>query len=94
MTPVRLLVLGILFYLAYRLLRNMLRARSIEEYEQRQREQKARESKVQDVLVEDPVCHKLIPKHQAVRLRQDGTTIYFCSEACCDKYTATSGEKD
>ncbi|MFZ5798709.1 MAG: YHS domain-containing protein [Desulfobulbus sp.] len=44
------------------------------------------DSKVQDVLVEDPVCHTLVPKNQAIRLRQDGTTYYFCSEACCDKF--------
>ncbi|NLX19870.1 MAG: YHS domain-containing protein [Desulfobulbus sp.] len=40
----------------------------------------------QDVLVEDPVCHLLIPKHQAIRLRKNGVTYYFCSEQCCDEF--------
>ncbi|HHO48546.1 MAG TPA: YHS domain-containing protein [Desulfobacteraceae bacterium] len=51
-------------------------------------------SKVQDVLVEDPVCHTLVPKNQAVRLRKNGKTYYFCSEKCCDAFSETSrGDK-
>ena len=34
-------------------------------------------SKVQDVLVEDPVCHTLVPKHQAIRLRENKTDLLF-----------------
>ena len=44
----------------------------------------------QDILVEDPVCHLLVPKHQALRLRVDGATYYFCSEQCCDHFAAKS----
>ncbi|WP_310599946.1 YHS domain-containing protein [Desulfobulbus sp.] len=44
------------------------------------------ESTPQDVLVEDPVCHVLIPKHQALRLRQGEKIYYFCSEQCCDQF--------
>lgn len=49
----------------------------------------------QDVLVEDPVCHVLLPKHQALRLRRDGVTYYFCSEHCCDQFVEqTEKEKN
>lgn len=84
MIVVRLVVLGILFYFAWRLLRGITGSRS--EARQARREQRT-ESRVEDVLVEDPVCHKLVPKNQAVRCRIDGKTYYFCSDTCCDKYT-------
>ena len=59
----------------------------------KQQAKKAEDATVQDVLVEDPVCHTLIPKHQAIRLRQNGQTHYFCSDACCDKFTGKPGGK-
>ncbi|WP_035245944.1 YHS domain-containing protein [Desulfogranum mediterraneum] len=82
MTPVRLVILAVLFYIGYRLLRSML----LQQLEKKSSAGK-KESKVEDVLVEDPVCHTLIPKKQAVRLRRDGKTYYFCSEKCCDTFT-------
>ena len=50
--------------------------------------------KVEDVLMEDPVCHKLIPKSQAIRLRKDKTTYYFCSEECCKQFVSQEGDKE
>lgn len=83
---VRLVILGILFYIAWRLLRGILG--TAPEAKQRRRTEKTQtDAKVQDVLVEDPVCHKLVPKNQSVRCRIDGKTYYFCSDTCCDKFT-------
>ncbi|MBW1750825.1 MAG: YHS domain-containing protein [Deltaproteobacteria bacterium] len=87
MSPQRLLILAVLLYIAWRLIRNLIREKIEDETEKRQKEKKDGPS-VEDVLVEDPVCHTLIPKHQAIRLHQDGTTYYFCSDKCCDKFTA------
>ncbi len=84
MTPLRLLILAILFYMGWYLFRN--------------RKKKPRPSDApsdtspQDILVEDPVCHLLVPKHQAFRLRKDGVTYYFCSEQCCDKFAEKSAQ--
>jgi YHS domain-containing protein len=86
MVIMRLVVLAVLLYIGWILLR-AIRGRRQEKV--RQGPGPAGESKVQDVLVEDPVCHTLVPKHQAVRLRVDGTTHYFCSEACADKFKPT-----
>ncbi len=86
MSPQRLLILAILLYIAWRLIRNLIREKIEKETEQRQKKE-ADGPSVEDVLVEDPVCHTLIPKNQAIRLRQDGTTHYFCSNECCDKFT-------
>ena len=86
MTPIRLLILTLLFYCAWRLLRkNFRKQRPVEEAGSRADVEKP----AQDVLVEDPVCQVLIPKHQALRVRRDGVTYYFCSEQCCDQFTAT-----
>lgn len=88
MIVVRLVVLAVLGCIAWLLLRSMA-GRKKNEVRGRGKSGTGREqqdTKVQDVLVEDPVCHTLVPKNQAIRLRKDGTTYYFCSEACCDKF--------
>jgi len=90
MSPQRLLILAVLLYIAWRLVRNLIREKITDEAEKRQKKEKEG-TKVEDVLVEDPVCHTLIPKHQAIRLRQEGKTYYFCSDTCCDKFTGKSG---
>lgn len=86
MNPLRLFVLGGLLYIFWLLLRRQFRDKIQAELLQQQKE--AQEEKAEDVLVEDLVCGILIPKQQAVRLRQDGRTYYFCSESCCDAFTS------
>jgi YHS domain-containing protein len=86
MSPVRLVILAVLFYLAWRLLRGLGEKKCADH-----KQQQTRPSGVQDILVEDPVCHTLIPKGQAIRLRRQGKTYYFCSEKCCDIFTRESG---
>jgi len=44
--------------------------------------------------MEDPVCHTLVPKGQAIRLRHKGKTYYFCSEKCCDTFARESGGQE
>jgi len=84
MIVVRLVVLGILFYVAMLLLRSIFNFRAKKSVTG---QEQGAGSKVEDVLVEDPVCHTLVPKHQAIRMRMDGETFYFCSDACCDKFS-------
>jgi YHS domain-containing protein len=89
-SPQRLLILAVLLYIAWRLIRNLIREKIETEAEKRQ-QRKSEGAPVEDVLVEDPVCHTLIPKHQAIRLRRDGKTYYFCSDKCCDTFTGKPG---
>jgi YHS domain-containing protein len=89
MTPLRLLILGVLFYLAWRLLRAGVSRKKTDAAGETGANDEVRP---EDVLVEDPVCHVLVPKRQAVRLRRDGVTYYFCSEHCCDQFTGESGK--
>ena len=89
MTPLRLLILAILLYLGWRLLKKSFAQKPTDT------KPEDHDTGLQDVLVEDPVCHVLVPKHQALRLRRDGITYYFCSEHCCDQFTGKpeQGEK-
>lgn len=82
MTPVRLVILAVLLYIGWRLIRSLLQ----DKFSGSDTKGKD-EARIQDVLVEDPVCHTLVPKSQAVRLRKNGQTYYFCSEKCCDSFT-------
>ena len=86
MGVIRLVVLAILFYVGWLLIRGIMgHIKKGDPVETKSKEDE--KTPAQDVLVEDPVCHTLVPRHQAIRLRKDGTTYYFCSEACCDKFS-------
>ncbi|MFC1524266.1 YHS domain-containing protein [Thermodesulfobacteriota bacterium] len=85
MSPFRLIILLILFYILYRLI-----VRGKKNVEQ----EKTRPEKlpVQDVLVQDPVCHTYIPKKQALHFVQGNETYHFCSEDCRKAFLTEKGE--
>jgi len=37
-------------------------------------------------MVQDPVCKVYVPKNNALSLTVSGTTYYFCSRECMDKF--------
>lgn len=84
---VRLVILGVLFYVALLLLKGITGA--TKKSQERRQKRAEPDAQVEDVLVEDPVCHTLVPKNQAIRLRKDRETYYFCSDTCCDKFLET-----
>lgn len=88
MSPLRLVVLGILFYLLFRLVMGLMRKKVVP-----RQCNKEEPPAVADVLVEDPVCHTLVPKGQAVRLQHGQSLYYFCSEACCRRFISEKGEQ-
>jgi YHS domain-containing protein len=85
MNPLRLVILAILFYIGWRMLRGCFEKK-------RPNARPGSDFTPRDVLVEDPVCHVLVPKHQALHLRRDGVTYYFCSEQCCDQFAGKPGK--
>ena len=88
MTPVRLLVIGVLLYILYKLLTGPREKRVSGS---RPAGQQASGNPVQDILVEDPVCHTYIPKRQAVQLHHDKKMYYFCSDKCCQTFLKDKG---
>ncbi|GAB4340154.1 MAG: hypothetical protein Kow0089_13620 [Desulfobulbaceae bacterium] len=89
MIIIRLVVLAALAYVAWLLLRGITGKRKEKD---RKADSKTTEGETpaRDVLVEDPVCHTLVPKHQAIRLRSGGKTYYFCSDKCCDTFSESA----
>lgn len=85
---IRLVVLAVLAYIGWLLLRGI--TSSPKTKKETAGKSQAGTPRSQDVLVEDPVCHTLVPKHQAVRLRRHGKTYYFCSDECCDKFSESA----
>ncbi|MDY0390545.1 YHS domain-containing protein [Desulfobulbus oligotrophicus] len=87
MIAIRFLILALVCYAAWYLIRGHRKKKQTPSIPDN-------DPRPQDVLVEDPVCHLLIPKHQALRLRKNGVTYYFCSEECCDQFVekTTQGE--
>ena len=86
MGPLRIIILAVLLYIGYRLITaNFRKTKSSDDTSS----QKSGGS-ITDVLVEDPTCHKLVPREQAVKAEIDGKIYYFCSRECCDKFTADS----
>ncbi len=94
MSPIKLIVIAILLYLGYRLLVGDWKKRKDARKEGSAQNLDTDES-VTDVLVEDPVCHKLVPKQQAIRLNSKtrNEIVYFCSEECCNLFVSQEGEK-
>ncbi|MFQ5670360.1 MAG: hypothetical protein ACE5HD_07580 [Acidobacteriota bacterium] len=40
-------------------------------------------------MVRDRFCRIFLPEEQALRLTDHGTTLYFCSAACRDRFLAS-----
>lgn len=94
MSPVRLLIIGLLLYIAYKLVVGDWKKKTTPK-ERKSVQDKQDDGTVTDVLVEDPVCHKLVPRQQAIRLEYTTKeeTFYFCSEECCKQFVSQEGDK-
>jgi YHS domain-containing protein len=79
----RLLIIGALIYLFYRLFsrwrlgRSPSSAGSVDHRDA---------GAIDDIMVKDPQCEVYFPKRKAVQARIDGRNLFFCSTACRDKF--------
>lgn len=88
MSPLRIIIIAILIYLAYRLIVGGRKTPT----GGGDKVKTEREMPISDTLEEDPVCKKLVPRAQAVQLDLNGTTHYFCSRECCKTFRSRQGE--
>ena len=86
MSPLRIIVIAILLYIGFKLIFG-----GNKKGQDKPRDQ-VEDFPNSDVLVEDPVCHSLVPKGYSVLLKHKGENIYFCSQKCCDRFTTQQGE--
>ena len=74
----RLLILVLLIYVLYRIVRKFLA--SGPKYE------KTTPGREVDELVQDPFCKTYVPLREAEKRVIDGKEYFFCSRECADKY--------
>jgi len=89
LSPIRILILAILFYIAYRIIVSGNK-KSQKPVSRNNRTDAS--TPVDDVLEEDPVCKRLVPRKQAKRANVNGKTYYFCSDDCCEAFRKEQGD--
>jgi len=82
-TPLRLLILGGLLYVFFRLILGRKKTPTAAGA--------GTAPPPADVLVEDPVCRVHIPRRQAISITINGQPRHFCSETC--KQTFMKGDR-
>ncbi|MDD8019825.1 MAG: YHS domain-containing protein [Acidobacteriota bacterium] len=77
----RIIILGLLFYLVYRVVKffQRLGEAGSEKYHQ----PPAADGKM---MVKDEMCNTYVPEDEALREVREGKTYYFCSETCRQKF--------
>lgn len=81
----RFLIYLFLAYLAYRLIKSLIRPRDQEEI---------RPGEVIDEMVKCSSCETYVPRREAVKKIMEGEPLNFCSEACADKYPRLKSRQD
>ncbi len=84
---IRLIIILVLIYLFYRVIRLFHRQRPVGVGSQQIKKVKNMPTVGED-LVEDPNCHTYVPVSQAYRKEIDGKNHYFCSKECCEAYVS------
>jgi YHS domain-containing protein len=84
LTPIRIVIIGILIYIIYRLLIGPRKSVA----PGKQNLKGGHGTAVDDVLVKDPVCNTYVPKGQALVLLHNRQTYHFCSDACRKTFLA------
>jgi uncharacterized protein len=78
----RLLIILLIFYLAYRAFKHWIVTNVISG----PKTSTGSERQIDDIMVKDPVCEVYFPKRSGIPLNIDSKTLYFCSEDCKNKY--------
>jgi hypothetical protein len=82
---IRVLILALLGYLAYRVARRWVRGKIFSE-----RVNGRTPERIDDVMVKDPQCGAYFARRDGVALRQGDRDLIFCSRECRDKYLAAN----
>ena len=90
----RLIILAVLFYLLYRLIRGFIGSNA----KSRQDFGRWKDSEtIDDEMVKDPQCNTYFPKKDMIPYKVNGKILYFHSEECKSEYIRskkdTSGDE-
>ena len=89
----RLILAVILIYILYRLVKGLILffyPRERVAPEQNHQRPKAA-GQIGEELVEDSWCHTYVPITDAVALKENGRTTFFCSRECMEQYKKSHG---
>ena len=90
MSPLRIIIIIVLIYIAYRLI---FGGRKSAPTARKMGRSQPSDLPLSDTLEEDPVCKKLIPSRQAINFEWRGKKLYFCSQECCNTFRTKQGEQ-
>jgi YHS domain-containing protein len=80
----KLLILGLCIFLAYKLFSNDLRHKSKSENDRQKKETEKKAASGE--LVKDPICGSYVSKDDSLSVRDGEKVAYFCSYECRDIY--------
>jgi YHS domain-containing protein len=80
----RILIVLILIFVLYYMVRGLLRPRRGERNTRETHSDIPRTGGTE--LVKDPYCQTYVPMRTALQARVGGEDLFFCSEACRDRY--------
>ena len=81
----RFLIYLFLAYVAYRVLKSLIRPREQVEVSP---------GEVIDEMVKCSSCETYVPRREAIRKHVDGRPLNFCCRACADKYGQTGNQSE
>ena len=79
---VRLILFSALFLILYYVIKGFLKGLKSRKVLKTGSKQAGKQPPITDELVQDPVCGVYCPKRDALSLKRQGKTYYFCSEKC------------
>jgi YHS domain-containing protein len=85
---IRIIVLVILFFFLYWIIKGIFLRPSGKIKEKRRNHIGSEE-----VMVKDPECGIYIPKNDAIASSIKGQSLFFCSEECLDRYRMKNAEQ-
>jgi hypothetical protein len=80
---IRVIVLAVLGYLAYRLVKRWVRGKVLSD-----RVDGREAGRIDDIMVKDPQCGTYFARRDGVVLRHGERDLLFCSRECRDKFLA------
>lgn len=84
MNIIKVLIILVLFYAAYRVVTVLRREKNVSIKGHRANDTLS----AGEDLVQDPFCKTYVPKSQAYCKEINGREQYFCSAECCEKYSS------
>lgn len=85
----RLLILAVLIYFAYRVFKSWLGV----QMPPPEGEPERRGGEIDDVMVKDPLCEAYFPRRDGVPLSYGGQQLLFCSKECRDRFIAMQSNR-